>query len=488
MVFIHGGGYYEGSSRDFSGEGEGFVRTGRVVFVSFNYRLGALGYLDFTPWSTPARPIEGNLGLRDQVAALQWVRNNIRAFGGDPDRITVFGESAGGNAVTTLLAVPSARDLFARAIAQSAPANAVYPATLAERWAGEFLAILGEGAANGRGRRDDSDRRGLPRLRELRDLPGLRGFPGLRDLSGRRGLRELGSLGGLRAAVEGPEPADQKAAAPGTSSQAVLQRLLNGTVTELLVAAHVLQARTPEAYPGAYCFAPGVDGSFLPEPPIEAIRTGRAAPVPLIIGTNEREGTIFRGRMDILPGSATRIDALFERAPAGTRKRMRDAYPGLPHWRPASDFGGDYGFWYPTTRVAAFHSRFAPVHVYRFDLAPRLLRLVGLDATHGVEMFTLFDRTAVPLARTMTALGGREEYARAGRRMRSRWLRFAESGTTTASWPAYTERTRATLIIDDDDRIQLDPHRDRRIAWNGFLPDLGNPPSAPGPGEGEAGT
>ena len=142
MVFIHGGGYSSGSSRDFSGQGEGFVRSGRVVYVSFNYRLGALGYLDFTRYSSGLRLFESNLGLRDQVALLGWVRENIAAFGGDAARVTVFGESAGGNAVTTLMATPSARGLFAGAIAQSPPPDAVYPRELTTRWAAEYIAIL----------------------------------------------------------------------------------------------------------------------------------------------------------------------------------------------------------------------------------------------------------------------------------------------------------------------------------------------------------
>lgn len=431
MVFIHGGGYYEGSSADFPGHGEGFAGTGRVVFVSFNYRLGPLGYLDFSRYSTLDRPFDGNLGLRDQVAALNWVHENIAALGGDPQRITVFGESAGGNSVTTLLAVPAARGLFAQAIAQSAPANAVYPSDLAARWAAEFLEIL-------QGR-----------------LPPA---------------RHAGPVGPAR-----------------TTGTGAVEALLAASVPELLAAAHVLQERTPEAYPGAYCFAPVVDGAFLPEPPIDAIRAGRAARLPLVIGTNEREGTVFRGRLDILPGNATRIEALFRRAPSGTGQVMRQAYPGLPRRPAAADFGGDYGFWFPSTRVADFHSRHAPVHAYRFDVAPRLLRLVGLDATHGVEMFTLFDRIDVPLARTITSLGGREPYARAGDRMRDHWIHFAESGTTSGTWPPYTEQDRATLIIDEEDRIEHDPHRDRRMAWDGFLPRLGNPTTATGPDTGPAG-
>ncbi|MDN5824173.1 MAG: carboxylesterase/lipase family protein [Micrococcaceae bacterium] len=408
MVFIHGGGYFQGSSRDFSGQGEGFVGTGRAVYVNFNYRLGPLGYLDFSRYSTAERPIESNLGLRDQVAALEWVQQNIRAFGGDPDRVTVFGESAGGNAVTTLMATPQARGLFARAIAQSAPADAVYPPGLTARWAEEFLSILGD-----------------------------------------------------------QHPASSR---PGPATDPVRDLLLNGSVPDLLAAARILQVHTPEAYPGGFCFAPVIDGRYVPEHPIDAIGSGRAARVPLIIGTNDREGSVFRGRWDILPGSPSRIAGVFSRSPRETWSQMHAAYPGLPESRTAADFGGDYGFWYPSTRVADLHSRFAPVHVYRFDFAPRLLKIVGLDATHGVEMFALFDRTDVPLARMITSLGGREAYARAGQRMRGRWLRFAESGTTSATWPPYDEATRSTLIIESTDHVENDPRRRRRMAWSAFMP------------------
>ena len=138
------------------------------------------------------------------------------------------------------------------------------------------------------------------------------------------------------------------------------------------------------------------------------------------------KGSIFRGRVDILPRTPSRIDALFERAPAPAREGMRRVYAGLPARRAAADFGGDYGFWYPSTRVADFHSRYAAVWDYRFDFATRLLKVLGLDATHGVEMFALFDTTDVPLARIMTALGGLEAYEEAGRHMREPWLRFAE--------------------------------------------------------------
>lgn len=405
MVFVHGGGYSTGSSQDFASQGASFVQSGRVIYVSFNYRLGALGYLDFTRYATPDRPIESNLGLRDQVAALEWVRDNIRGFGGDPHNVTVFGESAGGNAVTTLLATPSARGLFARAIAQSSPANSVYPRRLARAWAADFVAILRAGTVGDAG---------------LSDAP------------------------------------------PG-------ELLATASLPALAAAALVLQVRTPDAIPGTFALAPVIDGDFLPERPLDAFRAGRAEPVPLIIGTNDREGSIFRGRVDILPRSPERIRAMFLRAPVASHAAMREAYPGLPMKRAAADFGGDYAFWYPSLRVAELHSRFATVNFYRFDVAPRIMRLLGLDATHGIEMFALFDRVDTALARTMTSLGGRDEFARAGQRMRRAWLQFACTGRVADGWPPYTEDDRLTLVIAEPDRIESDPRAERRLAWQRFL-------------------
>ncbi|MET0860099.1 MAG: carboxylesterase/lipase family protein [Microbacterium sp.] len=409
MVFIHGGGYSTGSSRDFSGQGLNFVGTGKVVYVSFNYRLGALGYLDFTRYSTRRRPIDSNLGLRDQIAALRWVRRNVRAFGGDPERVTVFGESAGANSVTTLMATPSARGLFARAIAQSAPPNAVYTSSMAAVWAEQFVEIL-------RGRTAQHD-----------------------------------------------------ATAPLTVDKTVAL-LTSAQPSDLVNAALVLQARTPEETPGVFCLAPVVDGRLLPRHPMAAFRGGFAHRVPLIIGTNDREGSIFRGRLDILPRSDTRIEAVLARGAADGRGTFAEAYPGLPRGPIAADFGGDYAFWYPSVALAERHSRYAPVYFYRFDVAPRLLRWAGLDATHGVEMFALFEQGDARLARTMTSLGGRRVFSQAGERMRDAWLHFAAVGAPPVGWPHYSEPDRLTLIIADRDRVESDPRADRRRAWSALLP------------------
>ena len=111
MVWIYGGGYMIGSASAGAYSGRNFARDG-VVHVALNYRVGVDGFVYLGEGTD-------NLGLRDQVAGLEWVRRNVAAFGGDPANVTIFGQSAGGVSVLNLLAMPSAKGLFARAIAQS---------------------------------------------------------------------------------------------------------------------------------------------------------------------------------------------------------------------------------------------------------------------------------------------------------------------------------------------------------------------------------
>jgi para-nitrobenzyl esterase len=119
-VYLHGGGFNEGSASVPVYDGEGLARKGLVV-VTVNYRLGAFGFLAHPELTKAAPPRgSGNYGLLDQIAALQWIRDNIAAFGGDPSRVTIAGQSAGGNAVLQLLASPVAKGLFHRAIVESA--------------------------------------------------------------------------------------------------------------------------------------------------------------------------------------------------------------------------------------------------------------------------------------------------------------------------------------------------------------------------------
>jgi para-nitrobenzyl esterase len=145
MVWLHGGAYVLGSGSQQLYDGRRLVDGGEVVVVTVNYRLGALGFLDLSSFDTAGRRFDSNIGLRDVLAALGWVRDNIASFGGDPQKVTLFGESAGAGIVTTLLAAPAAEGLFAGAIAQSSPATSVYDRDRGRRAAVAVLDKLGIG-------------------------------------------------------------------------------------------------------------------------------------------------------------------------------------------------------------------------------------------------------------------------------------------------------------------------------------------------------
>jgi para-nitrobenzyl esterase len=119
MVWFHGGGFTAGSSVELpSYDGENLSRKGDVVVVTVNHRLNVLGFLDMSAYGEKYKS-SGNAGLTDLVAALQWVKDNIAAFGGDPNNVTIFGQSGGGGKVTSLMYAPSAKGLFQKAIVES---------------------------------------------------------------------------------------------------------------------------------------------------------------------------------------------------------------------------------------------------------------------------------------------------------------------------------------------------------------------------------
>ena len=140
MVFIHGGAFRGGSGSTPLYDGAAFARDD-VVLVTLNYRLHALGFLHLDGLFEGAEGT-GNLGILDQIAALEWVRDNIPAFGGDPDNVTIFGESAGAMSVGTLLATPAADGLYRRAILESGAAHHSLPLEAAGRVARRVLEIL----------------------------------------------------------------------------------------------------------------------------------------------------------------------------------------------------------------------------------------------------------------------------------------------------------------------------------------------------------
>lgn len=221
MVFIHGGSFTGGAGNAPVYDGAAFARNG-VVLVSINYRLGVEGFLPI-----PGAPT--NLGLRDQLAALAWVRDNIAAFGGDPGNVTVFGESAGAMSVANLIASPLAKGLFRRAIVQSGHGSMVREIPVAARLT-KHLAKM------------------------LRIKPTLEGFRG--------------------ASVEACLKALAKVSQPTTRID------LRGA-----------DKREPAF--GLSRFLPVIGDDVLPEHPLKALANGAGAEVDLLIGTNREEMNLY---------------------------------------------------------------------------------------------------------------------------------------------------------------------------------------------------
>ena len=396
MVFIHGGAYVSGSSSNGLYRGDHLVRRGDIVYVSINYRLGALGYLDFSEFSTPQATFDTNVGLRDQIAALRWVQRNIAAFGGDPDNVTIVGESSGANAVTTLMCVPTAAGLFVRAIAESPPAASVYGTERARGWARELVDILG---------------------------------------------------------------ADASSAA---------ETLMSASADALVDATHTLTERCTDEQPGTRATAPVFGTDLLPYHPLEAFAAGSAARVPLIVGTNSHEGRFFPLFLDIIPTTRARIEKMFDETEPEVEARAIAAYPGYPGRHACADLGGDVVFWEPSILVAQGHSSHAPTYSYRYDFAPRLLRLAGLHATHGTELLAVFGAANDRIGRAATLVGGRAGLRAVTDTVQEHWLNFIRSGAPGTSWPRYTVPDRRTLVINETSRVEDDPNRDRRKAWTGY--------------------
>ncbi|MFJ4652793.1 carboxylesterase/lipase family protein [Nocardia sp. NPDC088792] len=395
MVFIHGGGYFIGTSALGLYSGARLAVRGDVIVVSINYRLGAFGYVDFSEYSTPANAFDSNLGLRDQVAALEWVRRNIAAFGGDPGNVTIFGESAGAHAVLALFATPAAAGLFHRGISQSPPAD----------WASS---------------------------------------PADAKLFAQRCVTELGAT------------ATTAAERLRTASANDIRRAVDRAINRIL-----------HDQPGLFPGAPLVDGEYLPLSPIDAFASGAAHRVPLIIGTNQDEATLFTRFDDTLPTTPERIHWLLRQSGADAESRVTAAYPGYPSPKAAVRVGGDFTFWRPSLQVMESHSRYAPTYAYRFDFAPRAIQLAGFGATHALDLLPVFGATDTPIGRAMTIAGGQRGLRAVTRQFMDNWLAFARTGSPLPSWPAYTEDRRATWIIDYPPHVAYDPDKTKRLAWQG---------------------
>lgn len=407
MVWIHGGGFIGGSGHTPHYEGSNLVRTGDVVLVTLNYRLGALGFLHLDGLLDDHAG-SGLNGLRDQIAALRWVQQNIAAFGGDPDQVTVFGESAGAMSVATLMATPQAKGLFHGAIAQSGAAERILTPDAAS-WVAE---------------------------RVLHHL----------DVS--------------------PVRADELLEMPW-------ERLLDAQVA---LEDELWRHRPPPGEPGfkylQLPFQPVIDGSLVPGSPLDLVREGSAAGVPLLTGTTRDEWRLFmlndlgaeiseerlRRRVARLTGTGRVDDAI---------SAYLEARPGIGRNELWCAMVTDFLFRMPAIRLAeAQRPHTSHVTMYRFDFPSAAFG--GLPgAAHAIDVPFVFGNVDLPGVDML--LGGVDDATRRLARICARaWTTMAHKDSPShedLAWPDYEPDERSTCILNREITISDDPEAGIRRFW-----------------------
>ena len=399
LFWCHGGAFITGSGSSPWSDGANLCRLDDVVVVSFNHRLGALGYLHVEEIAGDFGH-SGLAGMLDIVAALEWVRDNIARFGGDPHNVTVFGESGGGAKVSVLMAMPPARGLFHKAIVQSGPAVQMANREDGTRTARQMLEHLGLDAAS---------------AGELRDLPAAK-------------LLEA-----------------QVRVLAGVSRAAFADRRRLG-------------------------FNPVIDGTlfsggpFAPHAPLPSIN------VPLMIGSNKDEMTLFLGH---LPWVA---DATFESLPDSLTPYLgdraaeivavyRNAQPKLRPDEIAIAIVSDQGIRAPSLVMAErkLAQEAAPVFVYLFAWETPVLG-GRLRSCHTLEIPFVFSNLE-----SAELTGDDPARLPLGEAMSRSWIAFARNGTPGHAglpvWPAHTTGMRATMIFDTVCHLDIDSQSTERRVW-----------------------
>jgi len=390
MVWIHGGGFITGSGSLPKTYGENLSGREHVVVVSFNYRLGVFGFLAHPALSAEsAHGVSGNYGLLDQRAALRWVRRNIAAFGGDPRRVTIFGQSAGGQSVIAQLVSPLSRGLFARAISES------------------------------------------PRYQD-------------------RGVGLWSTLTLEEQEQEGEEIGDDLGVPDGPGALAALRKV---SAARLISATAPAKTPLPLLFvrPPQPSFQPVVDGYVLPDEPWRMIHRGDWARVPLLIGSNRDECNMWlsgvRPPADGTVASASRqrvawysgpdwptLDTQFQAADYG------GSLPATSRMMTVLEFNGPARY---AARCAA--SQGVPAYLYYFT---RVRPGDPDGAQHSAEVPYVF--ASVGLGKGVPS---QPADTRLSQRMAHYWATFAAAGDPNAAgqprWPRYDPVADALLRLDE---------------------------------------
>ena len=406
MVWIHGGGFQAGSGQELpSYDGENLAKGGDVVVVSLNHRLAVLGFLNLAELGGERYAASANVGQLDLVAALEWVRDNIAAFGGDPGNVTIFGQSGGGAKVSTLLAMPAARGLFHKAIVQSGSGLRMVRPETSARLAAAVVAEL------------NLSRHHLDQLHQL-PVAAL-------VAAGQAAMRKMGSGGG--------------------GGYRIFQRGADRAG-----------------------WGPTVDGKILPQHPFDPAAPAIADGVPMLIGTtlNEFVSGINNPQVDALTESElmARVREMYGEK-AG---RIVDAYrQSNPTAKPFDLFSFISAVTTRHNAVAQSDlkaaRKAAPVYQYLFTWQTPVLD-GRPKAFHCAELAFCFDN----VDRCLNMTGGGPEARKLAARVSGAWVAFARSGNPNHAglpkWPVYTPANGEVMIFDNKCEVRNDPDRvERRL-------------------------
>ncbi len=398
MVWLHGGGFSAGSGQELlSYDGENLARRGDVVVVSLNHRLNTFGFLNLAAFGSQYAQ-SGNVGMLDLVAALEWVRDNIAGFGGDPGRVMIFGQSGGGGKVSTLMAMPSAKGLFHRAGIQSGSMLRVGEADDSAKLAAAVLAELSISTSD---------------AAKIQDVPVDR------------------LLGAAQAA-------QRKLTPPGPPGPPDFRRMAR-----------------------AMGWGPYVDGSILPTQTFDPHAPELSADVPMLVGTVLNEFVNGIDHPDAFSMTAEQLSARvaerYQDKSAAIVDAFREAHPKARPFELYSLIMAS-----PVRENAVKQARLkaaqgkAPAYLYWFTWQTPVLDGRPM-AFHCAELSFCFDNT--DRCEAMTGGGPRARALAA--KMSDAWLAFARKGDPNhpglPKWPALDAESIQTMMFDDRCELKNDP-------------------------------
>ncbi|MCD8124090.1 MAG: carboxylesterase/lipase family protein [Lachnospiraceae bacterium] len=412
FVYIHGGGYTTGAACVPLYNGKHFAEEG-LVFVSFQYRMSVLGFYDFTTYPG-GEEFESNCGLSDQILAMRWIHENIAAFGGDPENVTINGESAGGASVVNMLAIPAVKGFFQNAIVQSGLANCGCSPETARQNMDLYLEGMGMTEAD------------LPKLKTMDPFEMLKG---INYVAERHQYKNPGMY------LPGPVIDDLLPERP-------IDAIRHGSAAGVkLIIGTNLQEGTMFVHPEKT----GFPNSWAMVAEMME-KNGHAEAIPRIIdyyhpSKNDRF-TKFRAQAQFSMSTVPPITEGFE---------QEGAYPFI-------SFATDYAFQMPSVKVAEAQRQYTKdVWMYRYEYITRSGWETGWLASHAFELPLSFGNMDFHFSQFVFQNEPEETVQNLIREIHGSWVRFAKCGDPNPDWLRFAGYDSPVRIFDRESRtVRLD--------------------------------